>query len=153
VQQRIEWNPATQLWETEQADLFSELQEPFSETWPTSGMTRNGQLLPLPTSAPPTAANESSSLLPTPAAGNFNDGEGAQQWLARQAAVKERLNNGNGMGMPLSVAVQLLPTPVAMDSVGARNATSSRQPGSKHHAGTTLTDVLWQMAGITDAPQ
>jgi DNA (cytosine-5)-methyltransferase 1 len=45
----------------------------------------------------------------------------------------------------------LLPTPVAMDSVGARNATSSRQPGSKHHAGTTLTDVLWQMAGITDA--
>jgi hypothetical protein len=153
VQQRIEWNPATQLWETEQADLFSELQEPFSETWPTSGMTRNGQLLPLPTSAPPTAANESSSLLPTPAAGNFNDGEDAQQWLARQAAVKERLNNGNGMGMPLSVAVQLLPTPVAMDSVGARNATSSRQPGSKHHAGTTLTDVLWQMAGITDAPQ
>ncbi len=153
MQQRIEWNPATQLWETEQADLFSELQEPFSETWPTSGMTRNGQLLPLPTSAPPTAANESSSLLPTPAAGNFNDGEDAQQWLARQAAVKERLNNGNGMGMPLSVAVQLLPTPVAMDSVGARNATSSRQPGSKHHAGTTLTDVLWQMAGITDAPQ
>jgi hypothetical protein len=153
VQQRIEWNPATQLWETEQADLFSGQQEPFSETWPTSGMTRNGQLLPLPTSAPPTAANESSSLLPTPAAGNFNDGEDAQQWLARQAAVKERLNNGNGMGMPLSVAVQLLPTPVAMDSVGDRNATSSRQPGSKHHAGTTLTDVLWQMAGITDAPQ
>ncbi len=153
MQQHIEWNPATQLWETEQADLFSGQQEPFSETWPTSGMTRNGQLLPLPTSAPPTAANESSSLLPTPAAGNFNDGEDAQQWLARQAAVKERLNNGNGMGMPLSVAVQLLPTPVAMDSVGARNATSSRQPGSKHHAGTTLTDVLWQMAGITDAPQ
>jgi len=48
--------------------------------------------------------------------------------------------------------IALLPTPVAMDSVGARNATSSRQPGSKHHAGTTLTDVLWQMAGITDAP-
>jgi hypothetical protein len=103
VQQHIEWNPATQLWETEQADLFSGQQEPFSETWPTSGMTRNGQLLPLPTSAPPTAANESSSLLPTPAAGNFNDG-----------AVKERLNNGNGMGMPLSVAVQLLPTPASL---------------------------------------
>jgi len=186
VQQHIEWNPATQLWETEQADLFSGQQEPFSETWPTSGMTRNGQLLPLPTSAPPTGGSGSLSLLPTPnrvddgepqtpaarkargygpdlkdiphllptpAAGNFNDGEDAQQWLARQAAVKERLNNGNGMGMPLSVAVQLLPTPVAMDSVGARNATSSRQPGSKHHAGTTLTDVLWQMAGITDAPQ
>ena len=46
----------------------------------------------------------------------------------------------------------LLPTPVAMDAVGARNATSSRQPGSQHHSGTTLTDVLWQMAGISDAP-
>ena len=39
-----------------------------------------------------------------------------------------------------------------MDSVGARNATSSRQPDSKHHSGTTLTDVLWQMLGVSDAP-
>jgi hypothetical protein len=68
VQQHIEWNPTRQLWETEQADLFSEQQEPFSETWPTSGMTRNGRLLPLPTSAHPTAESvcSSSQLLPTP---------------------------------------------------------------------------------------
>jgi hypothetical protein len=45
----------------------------------------------------------------------------------------------------------LLPTPIAGDRLGTRNATSSRQPGSQHHSGTTLTDVLWQMAGITDA--
>ena len=64
------------------------------------------------------------ALLPTPAAGNFNDGEEAQQWLARQAAVKERLNNGNGMGMPLAIAVQLLPTPTAQDA--ANNAGPSR---------------------------
>ena len=56
------------------------------------------------------------ALLPTPAAGNFNDGEDADQWLARQAAVKERLNNGNGMGMPLAIAVQLLPTPTTQDA-------------------------------------
>jgi hypothetical protein len=62
VQQHIEWNPTTQLWETEQADLFSGRQEPFSETWPTSGMTRNGQLLPLPTSVPRIGGNEFSSL-------------------------------------------------------------------------------------------
>jgi DNA (cytosine-5)-methyltransferase 1 len=61
----------------------------------------------------PYASN--AELLPTPAAGNFNDGEDAQHWLARQAAVKERLNNGNGMGMPLAIAVQLLPTPNASD--------------------------------------
>ncbi len=59
------WNPKTQLWETDQADLFSEQQEPFSETWPTSGMTRNGQLLPLPMSAHHTAES-AYSYLPTP---------------------------------------------------------------------------------------
>jgi hypothetical protein len=68
VQQHIEWNPTRQLWETEQADLFSELPVPFSETWPTSGMTRNGQLLPLETLVPPIDGKEcsSSQLLPTP---------------------------------------------------------------------------------------
>ncbi len=60
------WNPSRQLWETETLSLFSELSEPYSETFPTSGMTRNGQLLPLPQSAPHTDGNESSSLLPTP---------------------------------------------------------------------------------------
>ena len=65
--QEITWNPTRQLWETEQADLFSGQQEPFSETWPTSGMTRSGRLLPLPMSGHPIAGNECSSLLlPTP---------------------------------------------------------------------------------------
>ncbi len=48
-----EWNPQTQLWETGQVDLLSEQPAPFSETWPTSGMTRSGQLFPLPVSEPP----------------------------------------------------------------------------------------------------
>lgn len=71
-----QWNPTRQLWETDQADLFSELLEPYSETWPTSGMTRNGSLLPLETSARPTAASECSSLLLcTPSA---SDGAGGK---------------------------------------------------------------------------
>lgn len=65
--QTVTWNPQRELWETEQADLFSGRQEPFSETWPTSGMTRSGRLLPLPASAHPIDANES-LLLPTPVA-------------------------------------------------------------------------------------
>ena len=62
-----QWNPQRMLWETDQADLFSEQQEPFSETWPTSGMTRSGSLLPLAQSAHPTgeSACSSSPLLPT----------------------------------------------------------------------------------------
>jgi hypothetical protein len=81
VQQHIEWNPTTQLWETEQADLFSGQQEPFSETWPTSGMTRSGRLLPLPTSAPPTAESVS-SLLPSPVA--QQSGSTPEEHLARK---------------------------------------------------------------------
>ena len=64
------WNPQTQLWVTEQADLFSGQQEPFSETFPTSGMTRSGRLLPLPVWAPLTGEKECSSLLPTPRSQN-----------------------------------------------------------------------------------
>lgn len=62
------WNPRRMVWETDELDLFSELSEPYSETFPTSGMTRNGRLLPLPTSGAATDENGSSSspLLPTP---------------------------------------------------------------------------------------
>ena len=64
----VTWNPVRQLWETEQADLFSGQQEPFSETFPTSGMTRSGRLLPLPMSGHPIGGNECSSLQPLPSA-------------------------------------------------------------------------------------
>lgn len=41
------------------------------------------------------------------------------------------------------------PTPVVTDSIGARNATSTRNnPDSMHHAGTTLTDAAWFAEGI-----
>jgi hypothetical protein len=36
-----------------------------------------------------------------------------------------------------------LPTPVATDANGARNATSNRKLGAKFSTGTTLTDALW----------
>ena len=49
-------------------------------------------------------------LLPTPSASVANDGEGPDTWLARRERVKLTANNGNGMGMPLTIAVQLLPT-------------------------------------------
>ena len=51
------------------------------------------------------------TLLPTPAASVANDGESPDTWLARRERVKQTANNGNGMGMPLTIAVQLLPTP------------------------------------------
>jgi DNA (cytosine-5)-methyltransferase 1 len=65
------------------------------------------------------------ALFPTPSACNANDGEGTETWLARREVVKARVKNGNGMGMPLSIAVQLLPTPCARDF---KDATAS--PGA-----------------------
>ena len=80
-------------------------------------------------------------LLPTPAASAFNDSEDPQSWLARAERLKEKHGNGNCAGMPLAVAVKLLPTPTV---VQGRNATSGRtNPDSEHHDGWTLNDVAY----------
>jgi len=55
-------------------------------------------------------------LLPTPAAGNFNDGEDLESWEARRQRNLAKGINGNGQGTPLGVAVsKLLPTPRSTD--------------------------------------
>ena len=59
-------------------------------------------------SKPAGLGNQVAALLPTPAACNPNDGEGPETWLARREVVKARVKNGNGMGMPLTIAVQLM---------------------------------------------
>ena len=59
------WNETRDLWETNQGDLFSGLSDVYSETLPTSGMTRNGRLSELPTLEHHTTGDEY-SLLPTP---------------------------------------------------------------------------------------
>ena len=59
-------------------------------------------------------------MLPTTSAGLFNDGEKPDMWLDRRERVKEKLGNCNGMGMPLSIAVQLL-NPCASDWKGRAN--------------------------------
>lgn len=52
-------------------------------------------------------------------------------WLARRARHRDRRINGNGMGMPLSVAVRLLPTTLVSEALaGSPNQhDSSGQPG------------------------
>ena len=55
-------------------------------------------------------------MLPTPAACVANDGERPETWLARRERVKAKGINGNGMGMPLTIAAQLLPTTTVNDA-------------------------------------
>ena len=65
--------------------------------------------------------NVVAKLLPTPTASVANDGESPDTWLARRERVKLTAQNGNGMGMPLTIAVRLLPTPNTMDGMDARS--------------------------------
>lgn len=82
-------------------------------------MTRNGRAFVHRIWAPATAGIDGGASpigpsetpgLPTPAACVANDGERPETWLARRERVKAKWINGNGMGMPLTIAVQLLPT-------------------------------------------
>ena len=90
------------------------------------------ELPPTPAPQPAESARSAGSvvrLLPTPAAGNPNDGEDPARWLRRRARQQARGINGNGMGMPLSIAVRLLPTPRASDTgTSGRTAESGFRP-------------------------
>ena len=85
------WNSVSGVWETNQLDLSAQ-RAPFSETWPTSGMTRNGSVYPLPRSAHPTPDTGSSSLptalFRTPLASDAaRGGESLQQVKARRGTI------------------------------------------------------------------
>jgi hypothetical protein len=75
-------------------------------------------------------------ILPTPSACVANDGGRPETWLARRERVKLTAKNGNGMGMPLSIAAQLL-TPCASDWKGRTN-----WEAAEHHGPQRLPDCL-----------
>jgi hypothetical protein len=52
---------------------------------------------------------------PTPSASLANDGETPETWHARAATLKAKHGNGNGAGLPLTVATVQWPTPAARD--------------------------------------
>lgn len=107
------YDQSTQSWRTSQHCLAGGL-ELFSETWPRSGMTRNGIAYQLPPLVPLTAGTESGSW-PTPDASVANDGEDLDRWQERRARIKAEKKNGNGFGMPLAIAARMWPTPQAAD--------------------------------------
>ena len=76
-------------------------------------------------------------LLPTPQAADARRGSDVQMGGERPSGAKR--SNG------LATATTLLPTPTAMDSHGARNATANRSAvkPNTNDAGWTLGDVFW----------
>lgn len=78
------------------------------------------------------------SSWPTASASLVNDGESPDGWQARRAAQKARHKNGNGMGMPLTMAAQMWTTPQAHD-VTARG--SGQKPSAKAGNACLATDA------------
>lgn len=113
------WNTDLKLWIKPEESLFSERLEPFSVTWPTSGMMQSGQAFELPTQEHPTSVSES-SLLRSPKA---SEGQGG---ALGEAVARERGNTvgvrdqamdlARAQGYQVSRAVDnLLPTPIVRD--------------------------------------
>ena len=69
------WNTARDVWEIPGTEgLLCEHLAVFSETWPTSGMTRSGMAYALPTSEPATD-DGACSYLPTPTVRDYKDNQ------------------------------------------------------------------------------
>jgi len=77
-------------------------------------MSSTDVLFPTPTTEPQTGNGHARdlggevTLLPTPAAGQFNDSEDAEQWQARHDAYAGKGDDATRSGLPLPVAVQAL---------------------------------------------
>jgi hypothetical protein len=104
------------------ANLFCEHWGLFSETWPTSGMTLNGQVFALPMPAHRTTVSES-SLLRSPKASEGSGGAlGEAEALRRGNTVGVRdqiMDLVAGQGLKVSrQADNLLPTPTVVDMGG-----------------------------------
>jgi len=121
-----QWNPTRGVWETGQMDLLSGQSELYSETFPSSGMTRNGVVYELPTPALPTDAS-GYSLLPTALASDGDKGGPNQR--------------GASGDLRLSSAVQTFPTPRATRG-GSGTETMYRLGAERVDSGRTQGQVL-----------
>ncbi len=130
-------SPPRPVWLSTQESLLSESSWP---TWPKRGTWASGSAYELPTSALPTAETDSSSLLPTPDASVFNDGQSVEAYRDRKQRELEKNYNGNGGGTPLAMAVRLLPTPSANDDTGAEKETREARQAVRT-GGPSLRDL------------
>lgn len=87
------------------------------------------------------------SWLPTPAESNPNDGENVENWLARRDRVRAKIRNGNGMGMPLSVAVRTLCAPAGDAIPAAAGGAEPMLPTPRASRGAATTETAYALGG------
>lgn len=144
--------PPPPLWTRPKANLTNAQPPASWENWPIVGGMRSGSLFQRPAWAPAMGGSggfaglggnwatpdcntstysngkmgpnirEQASNWPTPSATVMNDGEAPETWHARAQMLKTKHTNGNGAGLPLTVAAVQWPTPAARDGKGANSA-------------------------------
>lgn len=143
------FDPATRSWRTSQLCWVEGLTL-FSETWPRSGMTRNGtayQLAPLV----PLTRGTGSGLWPTPTLPNGGRTlHHVDEWRGRSAYHK-----GKKVQVDLAAAVKMWPTPTVSGNYNRKGASKASGDGLATAAGGALnpTWVEWLMGfpiGWTD---
>jgi hypothetical protein len=87
-------------------------------------------------------------LWPTPTAANPNDRERLASWEARKARELAKGRNGNGIGVPLAVAVRLWPTPAARDDKGRSLASRTGGPALPDAVTSEQTGTLLNPAWV-----
>ena len=129
------FDPATQSWRTSQLSVLGGL-EPYSETWPRSGMTRNGIAYQLPTLVPLTVETESGSWRTSTSEGQDAGGQDPNRSLHTQVRQwptptikgnhnRKGLSSKSGDGLATAVNQAMWPTPTAQD---ADQAGSAKRP-------------------------
>ena len=127
------WNPTTKAWESPQLSLDGSVT--FSGRWPRSGGWDAGCAYAVPMSAPPTDAR-GCSLLPSPMA---QEPGGSIEDYHRRLTEHDGRESGF---VPLSMVVQLLPTPTVNDAKAGASITAGRENVKPTTSvGVNLTDV------------
>ena len=127
--------PESRSWKTSQHSVLGGL-EPYSETWPRSGLMRSGTAYLLPPLVPLTAATES-GLWPTP-----------------RAEDSEQTGGHRGKPDTLTSAARLWPTPRAIDGRSAGPGTSNgallRRGNARNLAEETQMDASFPTPSAND---
>jgi DNA (cytosine-5)-methyltransferase 1 len=124
------WNTVRGVWETSQVNLLCAHLEPFLETWPTSGMMRDGRVFALPMQAHPTTDSES-LLLRTPVADETGGGMTSPAMAKAKGQTLRLSGQIVDMVEPGRLPQPLLSTPTTQDSSGK----------CRDHGGDLLHDV------------
>lgn len=95
---------------------------------------------------------------PTPSAAVTNLTESPESWQARADGLKEKHGNGNGAGMPLTVAASAWPTPASRDQKGENSIEHMTNGGGRiMHIDRLPNFVMYHFSHrdqtMTDGPQ